>query len=187
MRHTGTQTLQTKRLTLRRFVCEDAEAMYKNWASDPEVTRFLSWPPHQNAEVTRAVVADWVRSYEDPSYYHWVIVLSSSQTPVGTISVVKQDETIEMLEIGYCLGQQWWHQGIMSEALSAVLKECFEHIGANRVQARHDPENPHSGMVMKKCGMHYEGILRQTMRSNRGITDCAVYSMLRSEWPGCTK
>lgn len=47
MRHAGTQTLETDRLFLRQLLPEDAEQMYTNWASDPEVTRFLRWEPHK--------------------------------------------------------------------------------------------------------------------------------------------
>ena len=46
LRHSGTRTIETDRLILRRFTVEDAPAMYSNWASDPEVTRFLTWQPH---------------------------------------------------------------------------------------------------------------------------------------------
>ena len=52
MRHTGTITLETPRLILRRFAAGDAAAMYRNWASDPEVTRFLTWPPHESLAVS---------------------------------------------------------------------------------------------------------------------------------------
>ena len=45
MEHKGTKTIETERLTLRPFRAEDAEAMFRNWASDPEVTKFLTCPP----------------------------------------------------------------------------------------------------------------------------------------------
>ena len=54
MQHLGTQTLNTKRLLLRPFTVEDAPAMYRNWACDPEVTRYLTWPPHTDPAGTRA-------------------------------------------------------------------------------------------------------------------------------------
>ena len=50
--HKGTQPLRTPRLTLRPFVADDANAMFTNWASDPEVTKFLTWPTHTNLEVS---------------------------------------------------------------------------------------------------------------------------------------
>ena len=46
MKHCGTQKLEKDRLVLRRYVNEDAAAMYNNWAADEEVTRFLMWPAH---------------------------------------------------------------------------------------------------------------------------------------------
>ena len=46
MNKTGTQRIETHRLILRPFTMEDAEDMFSNWASDPEVTRFLTWPAH---------------------------------------------------------------------------------------------------------------------------------------------
>ena len=44
MKHIGTQRIETESIVLRRFREDDAEAMYKNWASDPEVVKFLTWP-----------------------------------------------------------------------------------------------------------------------------------------------
>ena len=60
MQHMGTRTIETERLTLRRFAAEDAQAMYQNWASDPEVTIYLTWPTHESVDISAAVIADWV-------------------------------------------------------------------------------------------------------------------------------
>ena len=46
MKHCGTQRLETDRLILRRYETEDAAAMFRNWASDSEVTKFLMWQTH---------------------------------------------------------------------------------------------------------------------------------------------
>ena len=53
MRHAGTETIETERLVLRRLMPEDAPDMFKNWASDPAVTRWLRWEPHKD-EIGRA-------------------------------------------------------------------------------------------------------------------------------------
>lgn len=76
-----------------------------------------------------------------------------------------------MVHIGYCIGRNWWHQGGMSEDLMMLIAFFFDEVGANRIESRHDPGNPHSGMVMKKCGMKYEGTLRSSDRNNQGICD----------------
>jgi len=182
MNHAGTNRIETERLLLRRFTQEDAEAMYRNWASDPEVTKYLTWPVHSSVDATRMLLASWVSAYEKKNNYQWAIVLKEQgDEPIGSISAVDMNDDIDMIHIGYCLGKNWWHQGIMSEALKAVMDYFFDTVGANRIESRHDPRNPHSGMVMKKCGMKYEGTLRSADRNNQGLCDASWYALLRSE------
>ena len=186
MRHCGTQNIETERLLLRRFTLDDAEGMYRNWASDPEVTKYLTWPAHDSVGITREVLKDWVSSYSQDDYYQWAIVLKEhGSDPIGGISVVKKNDDIDMVHIGYCIGKNWWHRGIMTEALSAVIDFFFDKAGANRIESRHDPNNPHSGMVMKKCGMKYDGTLRSADRNNQGICDTCCYAILKKEWKYC--
>lgn len=180
--HQGTQRIETERLLLRRAVAEDAQTMFDNWASDDAVTKYLTWPTHGSVEVTKMVVGSWVEGYEQDNYYQWLIELKELGQAIGSISVVRQDEDIYMAEIGYCIGARWWHQGITSEALQAVIDFLFAEVGMNRIAARHDPKNPHSGGVMKKCGMKYEGTTRASDRNRQGICDAAHYAILRSEW-----
>ncbi|MBQ9251404.1 MAG: GNAT family N-acetyltransferase [Clostridia bacterium] len=182
MNHCGIKVLNTDRLQLRPFSMSDVPAMFRNWASDPEVTKYLTWPPHANEEITSAVLKSWTESYSAKDYYQWAIVLKENgNEPIGSISVVGMNNDIGMIHIGYCLGRPWWHQGIMSESLKAVIDFFFDVIGANRIESRHDPRNPHSGMVMVKCGMKFEGTLRSSDRNNQGICDASWYALLRSE------
>ncbi len=180
--HKGTQTIETPRLILRKARLEDAQPMFHNWASDSEVTKYLTWPPHDSIEVTRNRLEIWLTEYDRDTYYQWMIELKELGEPIGSISAVRQNESIEEAEIGYCIGSPWWHKGIMTEALTAVIEYLFTEVGMNRVAARHDPNNPHSGGVMRKCGMKYEGTTRASDRNNQGICDAAHYAILRSEW-----
>ena len=133
MKHSGTQRLETERLVLRRFVNEDAVAMYKNWAADEEVTKYLTWPPHPNQEVSQKVVEDWVKAYDNESYYQWAIVLKEKGEPIGSIAVVHMNEDVSMVHIGYGIGKTWWHNGITSEALKAVMDFLFDIVDVNRI------------------------------------------------------
>ena len=180
--HKGTQPIETSRLILRQAVREDAEPMFRNWASDPKVTKYLTWPTYEKVETAYQILDLWTGEYEKPNYYQWMIVPKELGEPIGSISVVRQNDRVEEAEIGYCIGSRWWHKGIMTEALSAVIEYLFVEVGMNRVAARHDPNNPRSGMVMRKCGMKYEGTSRSCDRNNQGICDAAQYSLLRSEW-----
>lgn len=183
MIHLGTQILETERLILRRFTLDDAQAMYENWAGDPEVTKYLMWPPHSSVEVSRGVLADWVGHYAEDDFYQWAITLrADGNAPVGGISVVSKNDRIAMVHIGYCIGRAWWRQGITSEALAAIIQFFFERVGVNRIESRHDANNPHSGRVMAKCGMTCEGTMREADWNNQGICDAVRYAILRGEY-----
>lgn len=181
--HKGTQEIRTERLILRRFSLDDAQAMYDNWASDPEVTKFLTWPAHSNVEATQKILESWISEYNRANYYHWAIVQRDGHDePIGSIIAVIGDDKIQKAHIGYCIGKNWWHKGIMSETLFAVIAFFFTEVGINRVEARHDANNPHSGAVMRKCGMRYEGTSRQSDWNNQGICDTCHYAILKSDW-----
>ncbi len=181
MKHLGTQRMETGRLILRPFAMADAQAMYDNWASDPEVTKYLTWPAHGNLDISRMVLSDWVSHYGEEDYYQWAIELKDLGQPIGSISVVSKNDRAELVHIGYCIGKAWWHRGYTSEALKAVLDFFFDQVGVNRVETRHDPNNPNSGKVMEKCGMKFEGTLRQSDWNNQGICDASWYGLLKGE------
>ena len=182
MKHLGTKRMETARLVLRPFVREDAEAMYRNWASDPEVTKFLSWPTYKTVDTAYEILNIWVPQYRDDTFYQWAIELKEIGEVIGSISVVNFDERVDMAEIGFCIGRSWWGQGMMTEAFQAVIDFLFGEVGVLRIEAGHDPNNPASGAVQRKCGLKYEGTLRRSIRSNQGITDKTVMAILKEEW-----
>ena len=182
MRHLGTITLRTQRLVLCQFSSMDAEDMYKNWASSETVTRYLRWLPHKNVAETRALIDEWEQNYTNPTFYHWAIVLRDINEPIGSISVVDMDDKAGMVHVGYCIGENWWHQGIASEALNAIIDFFFEYVNAHRVESQHDPANANAGKVMTKCGMHYERTIENGDVSNQGIVDAKIYAISRDEW-----
>lgn len=176
---------------MRRYVNENAAGMYKNWASDEEVTKYLMWTTHSSQEISQEVTEDWVNKYSSKSHYQWAIVLKDNgDEPIDDIAVVDMKEDISMVHIGYCIGRTWWHKGITSEALKAVIDFLFDVVDVNRIESGHDPRNPNSGKVMKKCGMKYEGALRSSDWNNQGICDdwnnqgicdACYYALLKSE------
>ncbi len=181
MNPAGTQTLTTHRLILRPFRMEDAQDMYANWASDPEVTRFLTWPTHTSADVSRRVLSGWISRYPDGRFFNWAIGWKETGSVIGNIAVVNLDEATQAVEIGYCLGRAWWGRGIMPEALRAVMDYLFYTVDLRRIAACHDADNPKSGRVMAKAGMQREGVLRGSGINNRGIHDKVWYAALRDD------
>ncbi|MEG2289000.1 MAG: GNAT family N-acetyltransferase [Clostridium sp.] len=181
--HKGTEVINTDRLLLRKFELDDAYDMFKNWAADSEVRKFLSWKPHENIEVTKGIVEMWVKEYKDDNIYDWAIELKESGEVIGQISVVKLDEKNYSCEMGYNISRNYWNKGITSEALKSVIDYLFSEVGFNRIEARHDTNNGASGKVMIKSGMQHEGILRKVkLRDNKEFYDLAVYSILKEDW-----
>ena len=129
MEHKGTKRLKTERLILRPFEETDAENMFRNWACDPEVTKFLTWPAHESAEVTKKVLRGWIDDYSRADNYQWAIELKEIGEPIGSISAVKLDEETGSVTVGYCIGRSWWRQGITAEALRAVISFSLRRLG----------------------------------------------------------
>ncbi len=183
MQHQGTVLIETDRLILRRFLLSDCKAAFYNWTSDDKVTEFLRWPTHENIETTERIVKMWIDNYAKKDFYQWAITLKSNRDePIGTISVVEQNEELNTVHIGYCIGSKWWNKGITSEAFSAIITFLFDQVKVNRIESQHDPCNPNSGKVMLKCGLKYEGTLREADISNKGIVDASMYSILAKEY-----
>lgn len=183
LRHTGTTELKTERLLLRKFREEDATDMFHNWASDTEVTKYLTWATHSSMEVSKEIINIWINDYNNIDSYQWAIELKESGRVIGSISLMNIDHHNENCEIGYCIGKAFWKKGIVTEACLAIIDLAFKEIGFQRIMGRHDVENQASGRVMEKCGLKYEGTLRKINKNNKGVlVDCKYYSILKDEY-----
>lgn len=181
LKHGGSLIIHTKRLVLRPYLPGDAQAMFDNWASDPEVTRYLSWQPHSELTVTEDIITQWVESYQSDCVYHWGITMEGEL--IGDISVVQWNERHEACELGYCLSRRYWGQGIMTEAVQSVMRYLFDRVGFHRIAIRHDIENPASGRVMQKAGLHYEGCLKDALKRPDGsFADICCYGAINGPW-----
>ncbi len=182
MEHKGTIRIETERLILRPFALEDAPAAFRNWMHDARVTKYLRWTPHLAISETETTLRRWIEQYAQPDFYQWAIVPKDLGEPVGTISVVDQEERAAKLHIGYCIGVPWWGKGYTAEAFAALIPFFFDEVGAGRIEAQHDPKNPNSGRVMRKAGLRHEATLRKADWNNTGIVDAELYALLAEEY-----
>lgn len=181
MRHQGTVILNTHRLRLRPYLPGDADAIFSGWASDPEVTEYLTWEPHVSVENTEAILRQWVENYCSDTVYHWGI--TKDGVLIGDIAVVSWNEKHESCEVGYCLSRVCWGQGIMTEALKSVMLYLFETIGFHRITLRYELQNAPSGRVMAKAGLIYEGCMKEAMKRRDGcFADICIYGAINGAW-----
>ena len=157
MKNLGTKTLKTERLTLRAFRQSDAEAMFKNWANDPEVTKYLTWTPHGDIFITRQLLLQWENETE--TSHQWAMVYDGEV--IGNVSVLNIDGRQETGTLGYCMAKKCWGKGLMTEAVKEVLRYCFEEEGFYRISGEYAAPNIGSGKVQEKCGLLYEGTRKQ--------------------------
>ncbi|MCL1973006.1 MAG: GNAT family N-acetyltransferase [Endomicrobia bacterium] len=183
MKSIGTRTIETARLILRRVRTEDAEDMFFGWASDDEVTKYMTWKSHLNIEATKSYIDFVLKNLESEDVYEWIIEYKENGKAIGSCGAVGLDKTNEIASIGYCLSKKYWNKGIMSEAVNAVIRYLFDKAEVNRIEAAHHLDNPASGKVMQKCAMKYEGIKKHGMKDSSGsFSDVAVYAVIKSDW-----
>lgn len=157
----------------------DAGAIFQAYEKDPGVTRFLIWRPDR----TRRDIEAYIRScLETPPHRARTYVMQGRKDSVirGCLDLRQADR--HRLEFGYVLARAWWGQGLMTEALSEVVRWGLEQPGIFRISAVCDVENIGSARVMEKSGLIREGLLRRYL-IHPGISteprDCFSYARVR--------
>ncbi len=173
------EVLKTARLRLRRPAADDAETIFSTYAQDPEVTRYLTWEPHQRIDQTRAFLARCVRVWDEGTSYPYAITLSPSGRLIGAIEA-RVDE--HRVELGFVLARNEWGKGFATEAASQVIEWALSQPPIWRVWACTDVDNDASGRVLEKAGMSREGLLR-SWASHPNVSseprDCWSYAKSR--------
>jgi ribosomal-protein-alanine N-acetyltransferase len=150
----------TPRLRLRTPRLEDAEAIFKNYAQDPEVVKFLTWEPHQSVEQTRAFLQVILNGSQAAVQFPYVIELRPDGPLLGMIECRREGT---MADLGCVLAKVHWGKGYMTEAVKALVDWGLSQNDIFRIWSMCDLENPASARVMEKAGMTREGILRRRM------------------------
>ena len=179
MEHIGTRQIETERLILRRYTMGDVADAYQNWFSDPDVAMYMQWDAHTDILQTEEWIKRFITDYENTNFYRWVITLKSDDKVIGAIGFNVPKDYDCVADVAYSLSKRFWNQGIVSEALKAVLRYALIDVGLNRVEAFHAIDNPASGKVMQKAGMTFEGRAQQKYRSHKGFEDSDMYTILR--------
>jgi len=148
------ERIETERLVLRVPTVTDAPAMSANYASDPEVTKYLTWAPHASAEESEFVLGMLAGFWEHGPAYPWAITIDDE-----IVGMIEARFEPPKAELAWVLSRSLWGRGFMTEAAVAVQEWCLEQPELWRVEAYVDVENLASSRVMEKIGMTLDGRL----------------------------
>ena len=171
------ETLDSENILLRKFKKSDAEDVLE-YGSDEEVLKYLFWGGIKTIDDAKTSIIDYYWSKQGV----FAIELKENKKCIGCIDLMGLDPTHEKTSFGYLLNREYWGKGYMTEALSAVLRLCFEKLELNRVEAIHCVGNEGSGKVMAKCGMELEGVFKQEVKSKGTFRDIFHYGITRERW-----
>lgn len=174
-------TLETERLTLRKMNSKDITDIFE-YASNEEVTKYVTWNTHRTFEDTKQFVKLVLNQYKAKRVAPWVIEDKENRKVIGTIDFVSWNPEQKVAEIGYAISQDYWGKGITTEATKKIIKFGFEKMDLVRIQARCFSENIGSARVMEKAGMSFEGVMRNGVFLKGKHRDLKIYSILKEEF-----
>jgi [ribosomal protein S5]-alanine N-acetyltransferase len=181
--------IDTPRLHLRDPRPGDAQSAFESYATDPAVLRYLGWRAHESVKTTRDQFSFDVHRWLKGSAWVWVMTLKQPDGrtgPVfGQIELVPQSHPSNLahhLRLGYLMAPSHWGQGLMREAVQAVLQAALALPQVWRVDALCDVDNLASAALLQRAGMVREGCLgRVVMHPNvsNAPRDAWAFAMVR--------
>jgi RimJ/RimL family protein N-acetyltransferase len=172
--------LETKRLLLRKMVPSDAEALFAVY-SDAKVMAWHGTPVYTTVAKAHKLIARYDLAFSKKRALRWAITLRGNDTVLGTCGFHHINAQHHRAEIGYELASTHWRQGIMSEAMRAVVYFGLAEIEFHRIEAIVDPENIASANLLRKVGFTEEGYLRERFYDNGRFVDDWFFSILATE------
>ena len=170
----------TERLTLRPATRADAAALFESYATDPAVSRYMTWRPHRDVGETEQFLLRCEAVWDQHSAFPWTLRLKADGSFAGMLEARVRAHAVD---IGYALTQRLWRRGLMSEAVAGFVTWAMRQPGIYRVWAVCDAENVASARLLESVGMQLEGRLRRwLMHPNVSDSprDCLCYAIVKA-------
>jgi len=173
--------LETNRLILRKLSMRDVNDIFE-YASIPKVAQHVMWEHHRSVADSLHFLRAVIQQYQNGVPSPWGMVYKENNKLIGTGGYHIWNPTHRRAEIGYALSPEYWNKGLMTEAMIVMIKFGFENLNLNRIEALCNVENTASERVMQKCGMKYEGTIREHIYVKEEFHNLKLYSILKSEF-----
>jgi len=174
--------LETDRLTLRRITPDDTQAWLAVW-NNPDVLRYLIDFETTPDEAEVKSIIEWADGiYSRKTGIRWAITQKSDNTMIGSCGFHVYDKNSRWAEIGYELHRDHWRKGIMSEAVSEVLRFCFDDLNLHRVEANVTEGNDASAGLLRHLGFTFEGTWREKVFWQGQFYSLWQFGLLENEY-----
>ena len=171
-------TLETERLVLRTLTADDKEGVFQNF-SDADVTQYLM-PPLTKMSQAESFINAFVEEFEQGSALTWAIALKADSVFLGTCSC--EIKSAARAELGFDLSRTHWGQGLMSEALRAVLQFGFEKLELNQIKAHTFLLNHRTIHLLTRLNFQVDGVLRENSFVDGKYHDEIFFSVWKNNW-----
>jgi ribosomal-protein-alanine N-acetyltransferase len=173
--------LETESLILREIRPSDAEAIFHIYADD-DVTQYLDSETATSLEQAKFIIRRRAELFKNKQRVRWGIARKDNNVIIGSCGYAQWIQNASRAEIGYELAKAYWRKGIMTEALTAIIKFGFQKMKLNRIEAMTMVENKTSAKVLKKLGFLEEGILREYGFWKEQFHDLKLFSLLNKDY-----
>ena len=173
--------IETERMFLRKLELSDAADMHE-LRCDERVMQFIGRARSTCVEDMHELIEKVHADAEETIGISWGIQFRDSPGLIGSIGLYRIQKEHFRAEVGYILNPNHWGQGLMTEALKAVLKTSFEQFGFHSIEADTDPENVASNRILERNGFRLEGQFKDKFYFDGKFYDTNIYSILASEF-----
>ena len=168
--------IETERLILRPIYEEDALDIYE-YAKNENVGKNAGFKPHESVLETASVINDVLK------VDNLAIVYKENNKVIGTLGL--HEKLDKIFELGYSLSEDYWHKGLMSEAVKAYIDYAFKNMNAYEIDAGVFLNNPRSEKLLLNLGFKYIGIHKKDyLNYDNKYLDCKRFRLLKDEYGG---
>jgi ribosomal-protein-alanine N-acetyltransferase len=173
--------LETKRLVLREISEIDCNDIFEIF-SDEDVLKYYDIEPLKTLEEANNLIQLLDRRFKNKKGIRWGIHLKDTNKLIGTCGYQSLNILSLRAEIGYEMSKNFWGQGLMKEALKAIIDFGFNNMSLNRIQALVEPDNKNSIHLLHRIEFCEEGILREYEYCKGIFKDLTILSLLKSDY-----
>ena len=170
--------LETDRLLLREIIPEDAKEIYEV-RSDEEAMKYFGHNVYTSFAEADEMIMSVINGFKNKEGIRWGITLKGSDKLIGSGGIWRLMKQHLRGEIGYDLSPKYWKKGIMTEALTEIIRFSFDNMNLHSIEANLDPDNAASVRLLEKLGFEKEGHLKESYCLNNAFTDTGIYSLIK--------